>query len=191
MKGTLDIHRELLARDVPHEVIRLPRLVLDADELPEVLDLPPARCVAVRIYQMDEQLVAVIVRAGDVPDPARLLNLLRARSVRVAPADLINAATDYASGLVAPLLLPPEMVVVADAAILESPVLYAPTGETGTALGIPARALVETAGATVAELCVGDSVLDVTDVEQALAQHGSGREAVADEAPEELSLRWF
>lgn len=170
MKGTLDIHRELLARDVPHEVIRLPRLVLAADELPEVLDLPPARCVAVRVYQIDDHLVAVIVRAGDVPDPARLLNLLRARSVRIAPPDVINTVTEYASGLVSPLLLPPQIVVLADAAVTESPVLYIPTGETGTALGIPSRELIAAAGATVAELCVADSTVDLTDVEQALAE---------------------
>ncbi|MDQ1704625.1 MAG: Cys-tRNA(Pro)/Cys-tRNA(Cys) deacylase, partial [Frankiaceae bacterium] len=46
MKDALDVHRSLLAREVPHEVVRLPRLVLSADEIPEAMGLPRDRCVA-------------------------------------------------------------------------------------------------------------------------------------------------
>ena len=42
MKDALDVHRSLLAREVPHEVIRLPRLVLSADEIPDAIG-PPGR----------------------------------------------------------------------------------------------------------------------------------------------------
>ncbi|HVA60820.1 MAG TPA: YbaK/EbsC family protein [Mycobacteriales bacterium] len=166
MKGTLDIHRELLVRDVPHEVVRLPRLVLAADELPEALGLPADRCVAVRVYLADEDLVAVLVRAGDVPDPARLLTLLRARTLRVADADLINASTDYAAGLVAPLLLPPEVTVLCDAAVPRAAVVYVPTGESGTAVGIPTEDLLAVTGARVAELCnASEPLIELPDLD--------------------------
>src|SRR4051812_37804255 len=69
MKDALDVHRSLLAREVPHEVIRLPRVVLSADEIPDALELPPERCVAVRMYRADEQVAAVIVRAGATAHP--------------------------------------------------------------------------------------------------------------------------
>lgn len=154
MKGTLDIHRELLAGNVPHEVIRLPRMILDARELPEVLDLPAQRCVAVRVYQADDLLVAVGVACGQVPDPARLVNLLGARTLRPASADLINSVTDFAANLVSPLLLPAEVIVLLDAELTRSQVLYLPTGESGTALGIPSLDLVRVARATVAQLCL-------------------------------------
>src|SRR5207248_11775421 len=49
MKDALDVHRSLLAREVPHEVVRLPRPAWSADDIPEVLGLPPERCVTVRL----------------------------------------------------------------------------------------------------------------------------------------------
>jgi prolyl-tRNA editing enzyme YbaK/EbsC (Cys-tRNA(Pro) deacylase) len=174
VKGTLDIHRELLARDVAHEVIRLPRPVLDARELPEALGLPAERCAAVRVYQADETLAAVVLPCGQAADPARLLNLLGARSLRTAGPDLINSVTDFAAGLVSPLLLPPEVVVLIDAALTRVNVVYVPTGESGTALGIPSRDLVTLSRATVGELCLPDSArLELGALEEALARAGS------------------
>lgn len=170
MKGTLDIHRELLARDVAHEVIRLPKVVLTADELPETLGLDASRCLAVRMYQADEDLVAVIVRSGELPDPARLLNLLGARSIRAAAPDLVHSVTDFAAGLVPPLLLPSPVILVCDAAIASEPVVYVPTGESGTAIGLQSHDLLATCGATVAELCYSDEeVVSLGEVEDALA----------------------
>src|SRR3954454_7689095 len=94
MKDALDVHRSLLAAEVPHEVVRLPRIVLSADEIPDVLGLPAARCVAVRLYRADDRLAAVIVRAGDHPHPGAVLDALGARRLRSAPHELVNEVTD-------------------------------------------------------------------------------------------------
>src|SRR3954467_738370 len=114
MKDALDVHRSLLAREVPHEIIRLPRLVFSADEIPDALGLPREHCVAVRIYQADEQLVATLVRAGEIAHPGPVLAALGARSLRPAPPDVVNSATDFAASLVSPTLLPADMPVLAD-----------------------------------------------------------------------------
>src|SRR3954467_5564082 len=90
MKDALDVHRSLLSREVPHEVVRLPRLILSADEIPEALGLPRERCVAVRLYRADGQVVAVLVRAGEIPHPGAVLTALGARSLAAAEPDLIN-----------------------------------------------------------------------------------------------------
>src|SRR5690349_7862972 len=100
MLDALDVHRSLLAREVPHEVVRLPRLVLSADELPTALDLPASRCVAVRMYLADEAPVAVIVRAGELPHPGAVLAAAGARSLRPARPDAVNTITDFAAPLV-------------------------------------------------------------------------------------------
>lgn len=151
MKGALDIHRMLLEHGTHHEIVRLRRLVTYADELPEVLGLPPGRCLAVRMYQADDgglspgsrdtpRLVALIVRADDVPPSRALRPALGAKNIRPAGPDLVSAVTDYAAGLVAPLLLPACVTVLLDRQIVDSndpdEVVYAPTGEGGTALGI-------------------------------------------------------
>lgn len=152
MKGALDIHRELLSRDVPHEIVRLPRVVLQADEIPDALGLTPAQCVAVRMYVADGDLVAVGVSAGRTPEPAALLAALGARALRPATAAEVNARTDFAAGLVSPVLLPDDVPLYVDTALGASDVLYAPTGDTGTALGIRTGELLVVTGARVADL---------------------------------------
>jgi len=106
MLDALDVHRSLLAREVPHEVVRLPRLVLSADEIPEALDLPTSRCVAVRMYLADDAPVAVIVRSGELPHPGAVLAAVNARSLRAARPEIVNQLTDFAAPLVCPVLLP-------------------------------------------------------------------------------------
>ncbi|MFL6239641.1 MAG: aminoacyl-tRNA deacylase [Actinomycetes bacterium] len=152
MKDALAIHRELLARGIPHEIVRLRRIILSADELPEALGLAPSQCVTVRMYEADHKLVAVMVPAGATPVPSALLQATGARRIGVAAVDRINSETDFAAGLVAPLLLPADVLALADASLSGREVLYAPTGESGTALGIHSRDLLTVSRARVASL---------------------------------------
>jgi prolyl-tRNA editing enzyme YbaK/EbsC (Cys-tRNA(Pro) deacylase) len=164
MKDALDVHRALLAQDVPHEIVRLPRVVLSADEIPEVLDLPIARCIATRMYVADDRLVAVLVRAGQLPHPAAVLSALRARTLRSAPVEVVNTATEFAASLVCPVLLPADTTVLADACVGHADVVYTATGDGGTALGIPSRSLLTVTRSSVAELCSPTSpTLDLLD----------------------------
>ena len=155
MRGALDVHRELLARDVPHEVVRLPSRLLSADDLPATLGLEHG-CVAVRCYLVERpsgpSFAAVLVEAAAVPAPAALLDALSARSVRPARPEQVHAATDYASGLVCPVGLPPEVEVLADEAVRRNPTSYCALGEGGVALGIRTPDLLEVAGAPVVAL---------------------------------------
>ena len=154
MRSALDVHRELLARDVPHEIVRLGSRLVSADDLPRVLGVPG--CVAVRCYEVARAsgpaFAAVLVPAGQLPDPAALLDALDADAVRPATTDRVNQVTDYAAGLVSPICLPAEVELLADAALGSSDVCYCPVGEGGVALGIRTVDLLVTTGARVASL---------------------------------------
>jgi len=153
VRGALDVHRELLARGVPHEIVRLRGTpAADADDLPRALDVEPSACVAVRCYATDLGLVAVVVSAGVVPDPRALLDAVGARTLRPATPDEVNAATEYAAGLVSPVALPDGVLLVADAALTARGVVYCPVGESGVALGIRTADLLQAVGARVAAL---------------------------------------
>ena len=155
MKGALDVHRELLARDVPHEIIRLRSRATSAEDLPRLLGLTSG-CVTVRCYVVERpgrsSFAAVLVPAGAVPEPAALLDALSARSVRPARPDVVNAATDYAAGLVGPFCLPADVELLADSALGESDVSYCAVGEGGVVLGIRTRDLLVTTGARATSL---------------------------------------
>jgi Cys-tRNA(Pro)/Cys-tRNA(Cys) deacylase len=155
VRGALDVHRELLARDVPHEVVRLPTRVTSADDLPAALGLEQG-CVTVRCYLVERSgrcsFAAVLVPAGAVPGPEALLDALGARSVRPARPEQVNATTDCAAGLVSPVGLPPDVEVLADTALERSATSYCALGEGGVALGIRTADLLEVVGGRTAVL---------------------------------------
>ncbi|MFC5187075.1 aminoacyl-tRNA deacylase [Actinomadura harenae] len=150
MKDALTIHRALLGGETRHEIVLLPYGIATADELPEALGLPAERCLVTRVYTCealyrgefrgDRFLAGAVVCAGRQPHPDAVRREVGARQARPARADSVNAVTEYAAGLVSPLLLPPAMPLLIDRRILEerSPddVVYTPTGEPSTALGI-------------------------------------------------------
>ncbi|RFU43629.1 hypothetical protein DZF91_00160 [Actinomadura logoneensis] len=146
MKDALTIHRALLGGETRHEIVRLPFGIATADELPDALGLPAERCLVTRVlacedaYRGDRFLAGAVVCAGRQPLPDAVRREVGARLVRPARADTVNAVTEYAAGLVAPLLLPSTMPLLIDRRIIESrspdDVVYTPTGEASTALGI-------------------------------------------------------
>ena len=191
MKGALDVHRELLARDVPHEVVRLRTRLLTADDLPRVLQVEQG-CVAVRCYVVERPgaerpaFAAVLVPAGTLPSPRLLLEVLGARAVRPAAQDQVNAATDYAAGLVSPVCLPDDVELLADARLRDSDVSYCALGEGGVALGIRTADLLAATGARVAALTVAragagptehDGVARVIDLDRAARPRTDDRPA--------------
>lgn len=155
MKGALDVHRELLAHDVPHEMVRLPRRATSGDDLPRLLALPRGG-VTVHCYEVvradEAAFAAVLVPSGRVPDPAALLDALGALAVSPARPDVVNTVTDYAAGLVSPVCLPPDVELLADSALGESDVCYCTVGEAEVVLGIRTRDLLVATGARVASL---------------------------------------
>jgi 8-oxo-dGTP pyrophosphatase MutT (NUDIX family) len=156
VKSALDVHRALLAADIAHEMVRLRTPALSGDDLPRALGIPRESCAVVRCYRVTRrdggtEVGAVLLRSGDTPDPASLLDAFQAVSIRPATGAEVNAATDYASALVSPICLPAKVRLLADAALGAAPagtgVLYTPTGESGVALGISTRELLVASGA--------------------------------------------
>ncbi|MCA2184102.1 hypothetical protein LDL05_03320 [Nonomuraea cavernae] len=114
-----------------------------ADELPEMISAPPGRCVAVTVFEVAtrvrNEVVAVVSTVAAPPRPGVLGRLLGARNVRPAPAFLVNSATDYAAGLVSPLLLPDELPVLIDERLRpDKDPIFTATGERHTAISLRA-----------------------------------------------------
>jgi len=99
VKSALDVHRALLAAGVPHEMVRLRMPALNGDDLPAALGVPRESCAVVRCYRVTRRdgtprVGAVLLRSGDTPDPACLLDAFAAVSIRPATGAEVNAATD-------------------------------------------------------------------------------------------------
>jgi prolyl-tRNA editing enzyme YbaK/EbsC (Cys-tRNA(Pro) deacylase) len=151
MKDALTIHRALLEREAMHEIVRLRTALAHADELPRALGLPAERCLVTRVYACDDLrrgrafLAGAIVPAGERPSMEAVRRAVGAGTARPARADVVNAVTEYAAGLVCPLLLPDDMPLLIDrrvvAGVPPDDVVYTATGEASTALGIRGRTL--------------------------------------------------
>ncbi|TMS00393.1 hypothetical protein EJK15_01665 [Nonomuraea basaltis] len=144
MKDALAIHRWLLAHQVHHEIVRLPRPMTCAEELPETLSRAPERCLMVTVFEVAtrigrEAVIAVVSPVAAPPRPGAVGGLLGARQVRPAPARVVNAASDYADGLVCPLLLPESLpMLIDDRVSMDTEPVFTATGERHTALSIRA-----------------------------------------------------
>ncbi|WP_113701897.1 YbaK/EbsC family protein [Nonomuraea lactucae] len=143
MKDALAIHRWLLAHQVHHEIVRLPRPITGADELPETISAPPERCVAVTVLEattrIGDAVIAVVSTVAAQPRPGAVGGLLGVRKVRPATAFAVNSATDYADGLVCPLLLPVQLQVLIDDRLQpDTEPIFTATGERHTALSLRA-----------------------------------------------------
>ena len=155
MRAALDVHQDLLARGMPHEVIRLRNRVASADDLPRVLDVP-AGCAAVRCYTVERAgssgFAALVVPAGVVPDETVVCDALVALVVRPATDDQVNGGTGFAAGLVCPVGLPSGVEVLVDDALTAHDVVYCALGESGVALGIRTPDLLVATGARTVPL---------------------------------------
>ncbi|MDL4773454.1 MULTISPECIES: aminoacyl-tRNA deacylase [Thermomonosporaceae] len=162
MKDALAIHRTLLEHETVHEIVRLPIAIAHADELPRALGLPAERCLVTRVYACNDVhrglrfLAGVIVAAGVRPPADAVRHALGARLIRPARPDLVNSVTEYAAGLVCPLLLPETMPLLIDQRLVDGlradEVAYTATGEASTALGIRALDLSALSGAKPVDL---------------------------------------
>jgi Cys-tRNA(Pro)/Cys-tRNA(Cys) deacylase len=190
MLGPLDIHRYLLAHDVHHEIVRLPRPIASADHLAEVLGVPPQRCLAVHPFRAGtsagDVLVLVLSPADTALDvttlAANLAELLHddlgpTADLTAAKPDVVSSRTDYLAGHLAPLLLPADVIVVAMQPIVDlaNSIIYTASGDGGTALGIRATDLLALSHAVV--LPTGLS-----------ARAGSAASMDLDRAPSSINL---
>jgi Cys-tRNA(Pro)/Cys-tRNA(Cys) deacylase len=196
LQDALGVHRILLERDVAHEVVRLPRPVQTADELPDVLGLPSASCAVVRCYvagdlgdpRVPTVLHAVVVPAGAHPPAAALSAALATPAVREATPAEINAATDCAARLVTAVALPVEVPVLVDAALDTSGTIYTATGESGTALAFRGADLPAVTGGRVVDLtrATPPPVIDLDAPRPAPATAGRSAGGPVPGAPQRL-----
>lgn len=156
MKDALAIHRWLLAHQIHHEIVRLPRLLTCSDELPLVLGVAPETCVHASVFEVWPRdgrgpggaaavPVAVICAVSAALTSAVVAAALRAHRAQPASPFQVNLLTDYPDRLICPLLLPEGLPVLVDRRLFDRlgpyDVVHTPTGERFTVLRVRAAQL--------------------------------------------------
>ena len=152
MRGTVEVNRFLIERDIPHEFFRLEGTVHTASEIPGALGLSPGEVVAIRGFEHRKTTLLVVAGMDLDPSPELVAEAAHVPRVRVARPAAISRVTGYPAEWAPPIGHERAVTTLVDKNLLAYEVVYAPAGEPSVLLKIRSEDLVRATGATPALL---------------------------------------
>ena len=151
VRGTVEVHKHLLERAVPHEFYRLERPLRRIDEAAAVLGLDPSIVVAAELFDSSGSLVLALTPASSCASAA---DVARAMDAHVRP--LSKGKAVRVTGFL-PEWLPPvghekPNRAILDEDLLATDVVYTAGGDPGVMLILRTTDLVRATSALVAPL---------------------------------------
>ena len=156
MRGSVEVHRYLVERSIPHEFYRLERPLRRIDEASAVLGLQPGNVVAAELFDSPAGPILALTPAGQcasAPAVAHAADAVRARPVSTART---AAASGYFADWLPPVGHERAARVVVDSSFAEADVLYAAGGDPGVMLVIRAEDLIRATAGVMAPLCTSE-----------------------------------
>ncbi|OII65479.1 aminoacyl-tRNA deacylase [Streptomyces sp. CC53] len=134
------------------EVRSYPDAVRTAAQAAAAIGCAPGEIVKSLVFAADGAPVLILIDGASRVDVARVQHELGASAVVRADPDLVRDTTGYAIGGVPPFGHRTRTTVLADRGLLEHPVVWAAAGTPHTVFPMEPRALVDAAGAHVADV---------------------------------------
>src|SRR6201988_2875190 len=94
LRGTVEVHKHLVERAIPHEFYRLERPLRRIDEAAAGLDLAPSIVVAAELFDSTASLVLALTPASacaSAADVARAVDLARVRPLSKSRAAAVRS----------------------------------------------------------------------------------------------------
>lgn len=156
MRGSIEVHRYLTERGIPHEFYRLGRPLRSVDEVAALLELLPSQVVTAELFESKGTAVLALVPAGMSASVANVTRAAGEKRLRPAASRRVTEHTGFLPGWLPPVGHERPSVVVLDAELAEVDVLYAPGGDPGVMLVMRSGDLIRATAATVAPLATAD-----------------------------------
>jgi Cys-tRNA(Pro) deacylase len=132
-----DVHGELAAKNIPHEILHLPSSSKTAQLAAAALGVDVGDVVKSMLFMLDDELPVLALVTGDATvDAEALARDSGAARVRLARGQEVREHTGYAPGAVSPCALATQVPVIADPGVFAPEVLYCGGGTTSTMLRI-------------------------------------------------------
>ena len=152
VRGSIEVHRYLVERGVPHEFYRLERPLRRIDEAAALLDLDPKIVVSAELFDVPGGPVLALTSSSDCASAAAVAAAIGATRARA----FSKARTARHTGFLADWLPPvgherPSRALV-DAPLHGAEVLYTPGGDPGVMLILRSSDLVRATAAGLARL---------------------------------------
>jgi Cys-tRNA(Pro)/Cys-tRNA(Cys) deacylase len=152
VRSSIDVHNQLLADDVVHELSQLPGPLRDLSAAPSVLGLPPVAVARTTLLVDGDGCVVVLAPADAEVDTASVAELLGRLDLDPVPPDRAPGLTGYLLPFVPPVALECQFTLVVDEQVADQDVVYAAAGEPGVILKVRAADLIKATSAVVASI---------------------------------------
>ena len=152
MRGTIEVHRYLTERGVPHEFYRLERPLRRVEEASALLGLDPMIVVQSELFSAGPQNVLALTPASTCASSAAVAEALGKPRVRPLSAARAAAHTGFLPDWIPPVGHERPSSALIDRALIDADVLYSPGGDAGVMLVLPSEGLVRATAASVTAL---------------------------------------
>lgn len=152
MRGSIEVHRYLTERQIPHEFYRLGRPLRRIDEVAALLGLLPSQVVTAELFQSRAVSVLALVPAGVSASAAEVARASGAARIRPAAAAHVTEHTGFLPGWLPPVGHEHASRALLDADLADSDVLYTAGGDPGVMLVLRSSDLIRATSATIAPL---------------------------------------
>jgi prolyl-tRNA editing enzyme YbaK/EbsC (Cys-tRNA(Pro) deacylase) len=152
MRGSIEVHRYLTERQIPHEFYRLGRPLRNIDEVAALLDLLPSQVVTAELFEGKTAPVLALVPVGVCSSVANVARTSGETRIRPATPSRVTEHTGFLAGWLPPVGHESPSRAILDVALAEVDVLYAAGGDPGVMLVLRADDLIRATAATVAPL---------------------------------------
>lgn len=160
MRGSIEVHRYLTEREIPHEFYRLGRPLRNLAEAPELLDLAPEAVVAVALFEARPSYVLALTPAGVETIPGAVARAAGGdRRVRAASPARVTRHTGFMRDWLPPVGHDRPSRAILDRSLADAEVLYAPGGDPGVMLVIRADDLVRATSAQIRPLTIAETLV--------------------------------
>jgi Cys-tRNA(Pro) deacylase len=132
-----DVHDELAAKNIPHEILQMPSSSRTAQLAAEALGVDVGIVVKSLLFVLDDDRPVLALVTGDATVTVdALARATGARQVRLARSREVREYTGFDPGAVSPCALATDVPVVADPGVFVPEVVYCGGGTTATMLKI-------------------------------------------------------
>ena len=160
MRGSIEVHRYLTERGIPHEFYRLDRPLRRLEEAADLLDLKPSQVVIAKLFETAQVPVLALSSAAAKPTAAGVVKAMGDGHVRAATSSRVTEHTGFLAQWLPPVGHEQASRALLEASLAESDVLYAAGGDPGVMLVIRAADLIRATSATAANLVAPAPALD-------------------------------
>jgi len=152
MKSSVDVHRFLLEKGVPHEIVPVDVATRTCETAATELGLAAREIAKCVFFEADQHPVQVIISGDRKVNYDRLERALGTEEARLASPEQVLDWTSYPLGATPPVAIEEHCRTLVDKGLLDKDVVYTGAGGLNSILKLKVQDLIKLTGAEVVDV---------------------------------------